>query len=102
MAPDSAPGQAMREIELDIAEGADIIMVKPALPYLDVIRMAKDRFPDYPLAAYNVRGIQQTKAAALNGWIDENESYSNAHPIQRAGATIIITYWAKDVALWLN
>ncbi|MGI6400554.1 MAG: porphobilinogen synthase [Thermoguttaceae bacterium] len=104
MAPDSAPGQAMREIELDIAEGADIIMVKPALPYLDVIRMAKDRFPDYPLAAYNVSGeYSMTKAAALNGWIDEKRVVlESLTSIQRAGATIIITYWAKDVALWLN
>lgn len=68
MAPDSAPGQAMREIAFDVAEGADIIMVKPALPYLDIIRMAKDQFPGLPLAAYNVSGeYSMTKAAALNG-----------------------------------
>ena len=104
MAPDSAPGQAMREIAQDVAEGADIIMVKPALPYLDVIRMAKDQFPGYPLAAYNVSGeYSMTKAAALNGWIDEKRVVlETLTSIQRAGATIIITYWAKDVALWLQ
>ena len=104
MAPDSAPGQAMREIAQDVAEGADIIMVKPALPYLDVIRMAKDQFPGYPLAAYNVSGeYSMTKAAALNGWIDEKRVVlETLTSIQRAGATIIITYWAKDVAQWLQ
>ena len=104
MAPDSDPGQAMREIAQDVAEGADIIMVKPALPYLDVIRMAKDQFPGYPLAAYNVSGeYSMTKAAALNGWIDEKRVVlETLTSIQRAGATIIITYWAKDVALWLQ
>ncbi len=103
MAPDSAPGQAMREIALDVAEGADIIMVKPALPYLDIIRMAKDQFPGLPLAAYNVSGeYSMTKAAALNGWIDEKRVVlETLTSIQRAGATIIITYWAKDVAKWL-
>lgn len=104
MAPDSAPGQAMREIAQDVAEGADIIMVKPALPYLDVIRMAKDQFPGYPLAAYNVSGeYSMTKAAALNGWIDEKRVVlETLTSIQRAGATIIITYWAKAVAQWLQ
>lgn len=103
MAPDAAPGQALREIELDIAEGADIIMVKPALPYLDIIRMTKDRFPGLPLAAYNVSGeYSMTKAAAQNGWIDEKRVVlETLTSIQRAGATIIITYWAKDVAKWL-
>ena len=103
MAPDSAPGQAMREIALDVEEGADIIMVKPALPYLDVVRMAKDQFPGLPLAAYNVSGeYSMTKAAAMNGWIDEKRVVlETLTSIQRAGATIIITYWAKDVAQWL-
>ena len=103
MAPDSAPGQAMREIAQDVAEGADIIMVKPALPYLDIIRMAKDEFPGLPLAAYNVSGeYSMTKAAALNGWIDEKRVVlETLTSIQRAGATIIMTYWAKDVARWL-
>ncbi len=104
MAPDAAPGQAMREIAQDIAEGADIIMVKPALAYLDIIRMAKDQFPGVPLAAYNVSGeYSMTKAAALNGWIDEKRIVlESLGSIQRAGATIIITYWAKDVANWLR
>lgn len=103
MAPDSAPGQAMREIALDVEEGADIIMVKPALPYLDIIRMAKDQFPGLPLVAYNVSGeYSMTKAAAANGWIDEKRVVlETLTSIQRAGATIIITYWAKDVAKWL-
>lgn len=103
MAPDSAPGQAMREIALDVEEGADIIMVKPALPYLDIIRMAKDQFPGLPLAAYNVSGeYSMTKAAAQNGWIDEQRVVlETLTSIQRAGATICITYWAKDVAKWL-
>ena len=103
MAPDSAPGQAMREIAQDVAEGADIIMVKPALPYLDIIRMAKDQFQGLPLAAYNVSGeYSMTKAAAMNGWIDEKRVVlETLTSIQRAGATIIITYWAKDVARWL-
>ena len=103
MDPASAPGQAMREIELDVAEGADIIMVKPALPYLDIIRMAKDRFPGLPLAAYNVSGeYSMTKAAAANGWIDEQRVVlETLTSIQRAGASIILTYWAKDVAKWL-
>lgn len=104
MDPESAPGQAMREIELDVAEGADIIMVKPALPYLDIIRQAKDQFPGLPLAAYNVSGeYSMTKAAAANGWIDEKRVVMETlTSITRAGATIIITYWAKDVAEWLN
>ncbi|MBP5622491.1 MAG: hypothetical protein J6X44_10790 [Thermoguttaceae bacterium] len=104
MAPDSAPGQALREIALDVEEGADIIMVKPALPYLDIIRMAKDQFPGLPMAAYNVSGeYSMTKAAAANGWIDEKRVVlETLTSIQRAGATIIITYWAKDVAEWLS
>ena len=104
MAHDAAPGQALREIALDLAEGADIVMVKPALPYLDIIRAAKDAFPGVPLAAYNVSGeYSMTKAAALNGWIDEKRIVlETLSSIQRAGATIIITYWAKDVAEWLR
>ncbi len=104
MAPDSASGQALREIALDVEEGADIIMVKPALPYLDIIRLAKDQFPGLPLAAYNVSGeYSMTKAAAANGWIDEKRVVlETLTSIQRAGATIIITYWAKDVAEWLS
>ena len=94
---------AMREIETDIAEGADIIMVKPALAYLDVIRQARDRF-DHPLAAYNVSGeYSMVKAAAQMGWIDEKPiTLELLTAIQRAGADIIITYHAKQVARWLK
>ena len=94
---------AMREIETDIAEGADIIMVKPALAYLDVIRQARDRF-DHPLAAYNVSGeYSMVKAAAQLGWVDEKPiTLELLTAIQRAGADIIITYHAKQVARWLK
>ena len=94
---------AMREIETDIAEGADIIMVKPAMAYLDVIRMAKDRF-DYPLAAYNVSGeYSMIKAAARLGWIDEkNATMELVTAIKRAGADIILSYHAKEMAQWLK
>ena len=104
MAPDSSAGQAMREIALDVNEGADIIMVKPALPYLDIVRMASEQFPGVPLAAYNVSGeYSMTKAAAANGWIDEKRVVlETLTSIQRAGAAIILTYWAKDVAEWLQ
>ncbi len=103
MDPAAAPGQALREIELDLAEGADLVMVKPALAYLDVLRQARDRFPGVPLAAYNVSGeFSMVKAAARQGWIDERaivlEMLTAMH---RAGADIILTYWAKDVAGWL-
>ncbi|MEW5957820.1 MAG: porphobilinogen synthase [Chloroflexota bacterium] len=95
--------QAMREIELDIAEGADIIMVKPALPYLDIIRQARDRFPGLPLAAYNVSGeYSMLKAAARLGWLDEKRvALESLVAIKRAGADMILTYWAKDAARWL-
>lgn len=95
--------EAMREIELDIGEGADLIMVKPALPYLDVIRQARDRFPDLPLAAYNVSGeYSMLKAAARLGWLDEKRvALESLTAIKRAGATLILTYWAKDAARWL-
>ena len=94
---------AMREIETDIAEGADIVMVKPALAYLDVIRQARDRF-DYPLAAYNVSGeYSMVKAASQRGWVDEKPvTLELLTSIQRAGADIIITYHAKEVAGWLR
>ncbi len=94
---------AMREIETDIAEGADIVMVKPALAYLDVIRQARDRF-DYPLAAYNVSGeYSMVKAASQLGWVDEKPvTLELLTSIQRAGADVIITYHAKDVARWLQ
>jgi porphobilinogen synthase len=103
MDPAAASGQAIREIELDLAEGADLIMVKPALAYLDIIRLAGDRFPGVPLAAYNVSGeYSMTKAAAERGWIDEKSvALETLTAITRAGAGIILTYWAKDVAKWL-
>ena len=94
---------AMREIETDIAEGADIVMVKPALSYLDVIKQAKDRF-DHPLAAYNVSGeYSMIKAAAANGWVDEKTvTLEVLTSIKRAGADTILTYHAKEVAKWLQ
>ncbi len=95
--------EAMREISLDVAEGADIIMVKPALPYLDIIYRAKQEF-DLPLAAYNVSGeYSMIKAAAQAGWLDEEKTMlETLTAIMRAGADIIITYWAKDAARLLN
>jgi porphobilinogen synthase len=95
--------EAMREIELDIAEGADIVMVKPALSYLDIIRRAKDSF-NIPVAAYNVSGeFSMVKAAAANGWIDEKRiTLEILKSIRRAGADIILTYHAKDVAKWIG
>jgi len=104
MDPAAAAGQAIREVELDLAEGADIIMVKPALAYLDVIRTVSDRFPGVPLAAYNVSGeYAMVKAAAQRDWIDERAvALESLTAITRAGAGIILTYWAKDVARWLN
>ncbi len=94
---------AMREIETDISEGADIVMVKPALAYLDVIRQARDRF-DLPLAAYNVSGeYSLVKAASKMGWVDEKPiTMELLTAIQRAGADIIISYHAKEVAKWLR
>jgi porphobilinogen synthase len=94
--------EAMREIELDIEEGADIVMVKPALSYLDVIRRTKDTF-NIPVAAYNVSGeFSMVKAAAERGWIDENRITKEIlTSIKRAGADIIITYHAQDIAKFL-
>ena len=91
--------EAMHEMQLDIDEGADIVMVKPALPYLDVIAKARDRF-DCPIAAYQVSGeYAMIKAAAANGWIDERAAVTESLvAIKRAGADIIITYFARDVA----
>jgi len=91
--------EAMREIEFDIAEGADIVMVKPALSYLDIIRRAKDTF-NIPIAAYNVSGeFSMVKAAAANGWIDEERIVKEIlTSIKRAGADIILTYFAKQFA----
>lgn len=95
--------EALREIEQDISEGADIVMVKPALAYLDVIRKARDTF-NYPLAAYNVSGeYAMVKAAARDGWLDEKRVVMEIlTSIKRAGADIIITYHAKDAARWLR
>ena len=95
--------EALREVALDIEEGADIVMVKPALPYLDIIRQVRDRF-DYPVAAYSVSGeYSMVKAAAARGWLDERRvAMECLTSIKRAGADIIITYWAKDAARWLS
>ncbi|MBM4160953.1 MAG: porphobilinogen synthase [Ignavibacteria bacterium] len=92
--------EALREVEQDILEGADIVMVKPALPYLDVIRRVKDRF-QMPTAAYNVSGeYAMIKAAGRNGWIDEQRVMMEAlTSIKRAGADLILTYFAKDAAV---
>jgi porphobilinogen synthase len=104
MDPAAAAEQALREVELDLAEGADIVMVKPALAYLDVIRLVHNRWPGVPLAAYNVSGeFSMVKAAAQQGWLDEKAvALECLTAIHRAGAGIILTYWAKDVARWLR
>lgn len=95
--------EALREVDLDLREGADMIMVKPALCYLDIIRLIKDRY-NCPLAAYNVSGeYAMVKAAAANGWMDEKKvMLEMLTSIKRAGADIIITYFAKDAAKLLN
>ena len=93
--------EALNEVELDLSEGADMVMVKPALPYLDVIRRVRERF-DCPIAAYNVSGeYSMVKAAARNGWLDEKRTVNEVlNSIKRAGADIILTYHAKDFAKW--
>jgi porphobilinogen synthase len=95
--------EALREVELDIAEGADIVMVKPALAYLDVIRQVRDTC-NLPIAAYNVSGeFSMIKAAAQNGWLDERRVVMEVlTAIRRAGADMLITYFAPDVAQWLQ
>ena len=95
--------EALREVALDITEGADIVMVKPAMAYLDVIRQVRD-FCDLPIAAYNVSGeFSMIKAAAQNGWIDERRvTMEILTGIRRAGADMIITYFAPEVAEWLR
>ena len=95
--------EALREVELDLEEGADIILVKPALPYLDIVQRVRERF-DVPVAAYNVSGeYAMVKAAARNGWIDEKRvALEILTGIQRAGASMILTYHAKDAARWLK
>ena len=94
--------EALRECEQDVAEGADVLMVKPALPYLDVLRAVRDRF-ELPLAAYNVSGeYAMVKAAAAAGDMDERlAAVESLTAIRRAGADIVITYWAKEFASWL-
>jgi porphobilinogen synthase len=93
--------EALRECEQDVAEGADLLMVKPALPYLDVIRAVRDRF-DLPLAAYNVSGeYAMIKAAAAAGDLDERAAaVESLTAIRRAGADVVLTYWAKEFAQW--
>ena len=95
--------EALREVEQDIAEGADIVMVKPALAYLDVIRRVRDTF-NHPVAAYNVSGeYSMVKSAALRGWLDEKRAVTEIlTSIKRAGADIIITYHAKEFVGWLK
>jgi len=94
--------EALREVELDITEGADIVMIKPALAYLDVIRRVRDAF-NHPLAAYSVSGeFAMVKAAARNGWLDEKQTALEIiTAIKRAGADMIVTYYAKEAAHWL-
>ena len=94
--------EALRECELDLAEGADVLMVKPALPYLDVIRAVRDRF-DCPIAAYNVSGeYAMVKAAAAAGHLDERQAaLESLTAIKRAGADIVVSYWTKELATWL-
>jgi porphobilinogen synthase len=95
--------EALREVEMDLDEGADMAMVKPALPYLDIIRRVRDEF-DVPVAAYNVSGeYSMVKAAVQKGWLDEQRVVMEILTgIQRAGAEIILTYHAKDAARWLR
>jgi porphobilinogen synthase len=94
--------EALRECELDVQEGADVLMVKPALPNLDVIRAVRERF-DLPLAAYNVSGeYAMVKAAGAAGWMDERAAaLESLTTIKRAGADVIVSYWAKELARWL-
>ncbi len=94
--------EALRECEQDVAEGADVLMIKPALPYLDVIRAARERF-DLPLAAYNVSGeYAMVKAAAAEGFLDERQAaLESLTAIKRAGADFVISYWTKELADWL-
>ncbi|MGZ4393174.1 MAG: porphobilinogen synthase [Gaiellaceae bacterium] len=94
--------EALRECEQDVAEGADVLMIKPALPYLDVIRAARERF-DLPLAAYNVSGeYAMVKAAAAKGFLDERQAaLESLTAIKRAGADFVISYWTKELASWL-
>jgi porphobilinogen synthase len=94
--------EALRECELDVREGADMLMVKPALPNLDIIRAVRERF-DLPLAAYNVSGeYAMVKAAGASGWLDERAAaLESLTAIRRAGADVVISYWTKELARWL-
>jgi porphobilinogen synthase len=94
--------EALRECELDVAEGADVLMVKPALPYLDVVRAVRQRF-DVPVAAYNVSGeYAMVKAAAARGWLDERSAaLESLTAIKRAGADLVVSYWTKQLSAWL-
>jgi porphobilinogen synthase len=94
--------EALRECDQDVAEGADVLMIKPALPYLDVIRAARERF-DLPLAAYNVSGeYAMVKAAAAKGFLDERQAaLESLTAIKRAGADVVVSYWTKELATWL-
>ena len=94
--------EALRECEQDVAEGADVLMVKPALPYLDVIRAVRERF-DLPVAAYNVSGeYAMVKAAAAKGFLDERQAaLESLTSIKRAGADLVVSYWTKELAAWL-
>jgi porphobilinogen synthase len=94
--------EALREVELDVAEGADAVMVKPALPCLDVIRAVRELY-EHPLGAYNVSGeYAMVKAAAAQGWLDERQAaLESLTAIKRAGADIVISYWTKELATWL-
>lgn len=96
--------EAIRETELDILEGADMLMVKPAQNYLDIIYKVKQKWPEFPLAAYQVSGeYSALKAAIINGWLDEKKAIMESlNCIKRAGSDIIISYFAKDAAKWLN
>ena len=94
--------EALRECDQDVAEGADVLMIKPALPYLDIIRAARERF-DLPLAAYNVSGeYAMVKAAAAKGFLDERQAaLESLTAIKRAGADLVVSYWTKELASWL-
>ena len=96
--------EALQEALLDIEEGADFLMVKPALPYLDVVRRLRERFPEMPLAAYHVSGeYSMVKAAAARGWIDEQQAVLEIlGGIRRAGADLVISYYAHEVAGWID
>jgi len=96
--------EALREVALDVQEGADMLMVKPALSYLDILRRVKQEYPEIPLCAYNVSGeYAMVKAAAANGWIDEQRvQLEILTSIKRAGADFIITYAAKEASQWLS